>query len=60
MSKTVRVSDNVFLRLQRLQGPRETYSQIIDRCIIAVEIIRTVPLEQGRELRSSKVLTREG
>ena len=37
MSFTIRVSDNVYARLQRLQGPRETYSEVIERCITIVE-----------------------
>ena len=58
MSKTIRVSDNVFQRLQDLQFKRETYSQVIDRCIAAVEIIRTVPLERDREFKQGHVLAR--
>lgn len=42
MSHAIKVSDNVYQRLQRLQGPRESYSEVIDRCICAVEAIRGV------------------
>jgi len=42
MSKTIRVDDNVYERLQGLQGPRETYNQVIDRCLSTVEAIKGV------------------
>jgi len=40
MSKTIRVDDQVYLRLQRLQGPRETYSEVIERCLSIVEAFK--------------------
>lgn len=53
MSKQIRVSDDVYTRLQKLQGPRESYSQVIDRAISIVEIIKDVPsmLGPGHYLR---------
>lgn len=42
MSMTIRVSDDVYRRLQRLQGPRETYSEVIDRCISVVETVKGI------------------
>jgi len=46
MSKTIRVSDEVFNRIQALQAPRETLSQVIDRCLSTVEAIRTLPIRE--------------
>lgn len=46
MSKTIRVTDEVFYRIQALQAPRETLSQVIDRCLSTVEAIRTLPIRQ--------------
>lgn len=42
MSKLIRVSDNVYERLRQLQGPRETYSEVIDRCLSTVEALKGV------------------
>ena len=44
MSRSIKVSDDVFRRIQRLQGPRETYSEVIDRCLSTVEALRTLPV----------------
>lgn len=44
MSKTIRVSDEVWERICALQAPRETLSQVIDRCLSTVEAIRTLPI----------------
>lgn len=42
MSKTIRVSDEVYYRIQALQAPRETVGQVIDRCLSTVEAIKGV------------------
>lgn len=47
MSKQIRVSNEVYERLQKLQGPRESYSQVIDRAISILEIIKDVPSMLG-------------
>jgi len=44
MSKTIRVSDNVWERICALQSPRETIGEVLDRCLSTVEAIRTLPL----------------
>lgn len=43
MGKQIRVSDDVYERLQKLQGPRESYSEVIERAISIIEIIKDVP-----------------
>ena len=42
MSHTIQVTDEVFERLQRLQGPRETYSLVIERTLGAYETIQGI------------------
>lgn len=42
MSMTIRVSDEVYRRIQALQGPRETYSEVIDRCLSVVETVKGI------------------
>lgn len=42
MSKTIKVSDEVFSDLQELQGPRETYSHVIERLVQIVKELRGV------------------
>jgi len=42
MSRKISVTDDVYYRIQSLQGPRETYSQVIDRCLSTVEAIQGV------------------
>ena len=37
MSHSIKVSDDVYKRLQRLQGPRETYNEVVERCLRIVE-----------------------
>lgn len=37
MSQTIRVTDDVFRRLQKLQGPRETYSDVVERLLSVME-----------------------
>ena len=34
---TIKVSDNVLARLQALQRPRESYSQVIERLLVVQE-----------------------
>jgi len=43
MSHAIKVSDNVYDRLRGLQAPRETYSEVIDRCISTVEALKSIP-----------------
>jgi len=40
MSKKISVKDDVYYRIQRLQGPRETYSQVIDRSLSTIEALQ--------------------
>jgi len=42
MSKTIRVSDAVAARLQRIQAPRETYSEVIEKTLTAYDTIRGI------------------
>lgn len=35
MSKSIKVSDEVFHELQKYQGPRESYSHVIERALAA-------------------------
>lgn len=60
MSKSIKVSDDVFERLQRLQGPRESYSEVIDRCMSTVETLKTLPLTSEREAVKRAQADREG
>ena len=42
MGKTIRVSDQVIERLQRIQQPRETYSEVIERTLSAYDTIQGI------------------
>ena len=46
MSKTIRVTNEVYDRIQALQAPRETIGQVIDRCLSTVEAIRALPIRE--------------
>ena len=39
-SHSIKISDDVYRRLQRLQGPRETYSEVVERCLSIVEGVK--------------------
>ncbi len=39
MGHSIKVTHNVYKRLQRLQGPRESYSRVIERTLSAYESI---------------------
>jgi predicted CopG family antitoxin len=48
MSKRVVVTDQVYARLEALQKPRETFSQVIERCISTVEaLLGVAPIIEG-------------
>ena len=42
MSKSIKITDAVYERLQRLQGPRESYSEVIERALNAYEKIQGI------------------
>lgn len=50
MSKTIRVSDDVWGRICALQAPRETLSQVIDRCLSTIEALKTLPIRDWPEV----------
>lgn len=47
MSKSIKVSDDVYERLQAHQEPRESYSQLINRLLNTVEAIQAVSSTLG-------------
>uniref|UniRef100_A0A6H2A6E5 Putative antitoxin n=1 Tax=viral metagenome TaxID=1070528 RepID=A0A6H2A6E5_9ZZZZ len=59
MSKSIKISDDVYERLQRLQGPRESYSEVIDRCMSTIETLKTLPLVFEREAVKRAQASRE-
>jgi len=42
MSKPIKITDNVYARIQKLQGPREPYSEVIERALNAYETIQGI------------------
>lgn len=53
MSRSIKVSDQVYRELRELQGPRETYSHVIERLLAIVRPIRDAAgfLGPGHDLR---------
>ena len=51
---SIKVNDDVYDRIQKLQGPRETYSEVVDRCLSVVEAVKglTTRPKQARWLSS--------
>ena len=47
MSHSIKVSDEVYKRIQRLQGPRETYNEVVERCLSVVETVKGVSDQLG-------------
>lgn len=45
MMHSIKVSDETYRKLRRLQGPRESYSKVVDRLLAIVE-----PLQEVKEL----------
>ena len=41
-NRSIKVSKDVYERIQRLQGPRETYSEVVDRCLSIVETVKGI------------------
>ncbi len=42
MSRSIKITDEVYQRIQRLQGPRESYSEVIARTLDAYETIQGI------------------
>jgi len=42
MSKSIKVSEEVYLELLKLQRPRETFSEIIGRLLLMSELLRKI------------------
>lgn len=42
MSKAIKITNEVYLQLQRHQSPRETYSQVIARLLKTYELLEGV------------------
>jgi len=42
MAKKISVSDEVYYRIQKYQGPRETYSHVLERAFDAWETIDAI------------------
>lgn len=42
MNHAIKVSHDVYIRLQRLQRPRESYSKVIERTLNAYETIQGI------------------
>lgn len=59
MSQTIRVTDDVFRRLQRLQGPRETYSDVVERLLSVAEAWQKVTNDMTREAITQASLIRD-
>ena len=59
MSRTIKLEDEVYDRLEAVRGKRETFSQAVERLLSIVEAIRAVPLGPRAEPLTHQVLTRE-
>lgn len=53
MSRPIKVSNEVYEKLQKLQRPRESYSEVIERLLMMTEPL----LEASRLLGSAHYLT---
>ncbi len=40
MKRSIKIDDNVYQELRALQGPRETYSEVIERLLAIVRPLR--------------------
>jgi len=56
MSKTIRISEEVYQEIERLLEPRETFSQVINRVLKVYRTIRDVSdgLPASHYLKSSR------
>jgi predicted CopG family antitoxin len=67
MSKTIKLEDSVYLRLEGFRGKRETFSQAVDRLLKMLSKVGelrdvlegAVAFEKGRQERLEKLVPKE-
>ncbi len=53
MSKSIKVSEDVYKMLQELQRPRETFSELIERLLVAAVLLSKLePIIRGQQALS--------
>lgn len=68
MSKTIKLEDSVYYRLEGFRGKRETFSQAVDRLLEMLSKVGelrdvlegAVAFEKGRQARLEKLVPKEG